>query len=53
MLKIKLSPKEIDLLHYCYEEMNLETNYLIEDNHVVISENELKNLDINNVNIFL
>lgn len=46
MVRIKVALREIELLNLCYETMNISKNYILEENHIVIKEKELENLDI-------
>ena len=46
MVRIKVVPREIELLNLSYKTMNISRNYILDNNCIVISQNELENLDI-------
>lgn len=46
MVRIKVIPREIELLNLSYKTMNISRNYILDNNCIVISQNELENLDI-------
>ena len=46
MVRIQLFPREIELINLSYQSTNTPKNYVLEGNDVVITDNDLENLDI-------
>lgn len=46
MVRIRVTPREIELLYLSYKTMNIPNNFTIEHDYIVIEKDELENLDI-------